>query len=119
PLDPRGASPYASGAGGWFVLLIPMATLIVALVMGNIINPRLRLAMAGQSNVAGAVLHLVKFLLGVLATLAVALGAAYVLVSLGFDPRGSVVSTYSQRYSMVVGFVMGFAVIPIIYTLAE
>jgi phosphate transport system permease protein len=37
----------------------------------------------------------------------------------GFDLRGSVVGIYDQRNSLVVGFVMGFAVIPIIYTIAE
>jgi phosphate transport system permease protein len=35
------------------------------------------------------------------------------------DPRGTLVDTYVQRNTLVVGFAMGFAVIPIIYTLAE
>ncbi len=39
--------------------------------------------------------------------------------ALGLDPRGSLVGTYVQRNALVVGFVMGFAVIPIIYTIAE
>ena len=38
---------------------------------------------------------------------------------LGFDPRGGVVDTYVQQNALVVGFAMGFAIIPIIYTLAE
>ena len=37
----------------------------------------------------------------------------------GLDPRGSLVGTYVQLNALVVGFVMGFAVIPIIYTIAE
>ena len=41
------------------------------------------------------------------------------LTVLGWDPRGSLLSTYVQRNALVVGFVMGFAIIPIIYTLAE
>jgi phosphate transport system permease protein len=35
------------------------------------------------------------------------------------DPRGTFVDTYIQRNTMIVGFVMGFAIIPIIYTIAE
>jgi phosphate transport system permease protein len=49
--------------------------------------------------------------------------AAYLLASLlnavGYDPRGGVVDTYVQRNTLVVGFAMGFAVIPLIYTIAE
>ena len=41
------------------------------------------------------------------------------LTLIGFDPRGGVVDTYAQRNALVVGFVMGFAVIPNVYTLAE
>jgi phosphate transport system permease protein len=45
--------------------------------------------------------------------------AALLLGALGYDPRGGVVDTYIQRNTLVVGFAMGFAVIPIIYTIAE
>ena len=44
---------------------------------------------------------------------------AALLNSIGMDPRGSVVGTFVQRNALVVGFVMGFAIIPIIYTIAE
>ncbi|MBL8698676.1 MAG: ABC transporter permease subunit [Alphaproteobacteria bacterium] len=58
-----------------------------------------------------------------LATLALAalLSAliAGALGALGHDPRGGMVGTYVQRNTLVVGFAMGFAVIPIIYTIAE
>jgi phosphate transport system permease protein len=45
--------------------------------------------------------------------------AAIGLDSLGLGPRGVLVDTYVQRNVFVVGFAMGFAVIPIIYTIAE
>jgi phosphate transport system permease protein len=48
-----------------------------------------------------------------------AAAAAVGLDSLGLGPRGSLVDTYVQRNVFVVGFAMGFAVIPIIYTIAE
>ncbi len=44
---------------------------------------------------------------------------AYILIALGLDPRGGIVDTYMQRNTLIVGFAMGFAVIPIIYTIAE
>ena len=55
--------------------------------------------------------------------LAVAGFASYILAAIvgmaGYDPRGGFVDTYAQRNTLVVGFAMGFAVIPIIYTIAE
>ncbi|MBL8628145.1 MAG: ABC transporter permease subunit [Rhodospirillaceae bacterium] len=44
---------------------------------------------------------------------------ASVLTAWGIDVRGGVVDTYVQRNTLVVAFAMGFAVIPIIYTIAE
>ena len=45
--------------------------------------------------------------------------AAWLVSALGFDPRGGIIDTYVQRNALVVGFVMGFAIIPIIYTISE
>jgi phosphate transport system permease protein len=45
--------------------------------------------------------------------------AAVALQAVGIDPRGAFVGTYVQRNTLIVGFAMGFAVIPLIYTLAE
>ncbi len=60
-----------------------------------------------------------RYLLAVAASVGLAWIAARVGTALGFDPRGSLLGTYVQRNALVVGFVMGFAVIPIIYTIAE
>ena len=35
------------------------------------------------------------------------------------DPRSWIVDTYIQRNALVVGFMMGFAIIPLIYTIAD
>jgi phosphate transport system permease protein len=50
---------------------------------------------------------------------AISYAAALFLVAIGMDPRGGIVDTYVQRNTLVVGFAMGFAVIPIIYTISE
>ncbi|MGH7948211.1 MAG: ABC transporter permease subunit [Candidatus Binataceae bacterium] len=44
---------------------------------------------------------------------------AWALQLLGFGIRGGAVNTYVQRNSLIVGFAMGFAIIPVIYTIAE
>ncbi len=51
--------------------------------------------------------------------MATALLLGFFLTALGLDPRGSFVGTYVQRNALIVGFMMGFAVIPLIYTIAD
>ncbi len=105
-----------SGTGGWFLLAFPLCSLGAVVLTGRLSS----LLGAGKgARTLEAGFGLLRFL----ATVAAAAGAAWVLSSvlagLGFDPRGSFLDTYVQRNSLVVGFVMGFAVIPIVYTLAE
>jgi phosphate transport system permease protein len=74
---------------------------------------------ASLSRATNAAVDLGKFFAAALLTALLAYLFALVLNALGFDPRGSVVGTYIQRNALVVGFMMGFAVIPIIYTIAD
>lgn len=62
---------------------------------------------------------LVRWLLALALALVLAWLLASALLAIGIDARGTVVGTYVQRNTFVVGFVMGFAVIPIMYTIAE
>jgi phosphate transport system permease protein len=64
-------------------------------------------------------LELTRFVvvIGLATLLAAALGKA--TAAAGVDLRESLVGTWVQRNSLLVGFVMGFAVIPLIYTLSE
>ena len=64
-------------------------------------------------------LDVVAFLAACAVTVGLAWCVAAGLTALGWDPRGTVVGTYVQRNALIVGFVMGFAIIPIIYTVAE
>jgi phosphate transport system permease protein len=108
--------------GGWLFLLLPLAALVVALLMGSLVNPIFRVKSAGWGHGTCATASFVKFACGALAALALALAAAAALQGAGLDPRANLfglVGTYVQRNALVVGFVMGFAIIPIIYTLAE
>ena len=105
--------------GGWLFLLVPVAALVVSIASGNFVGPWIRRLSIAWSRASCARLELAHFLASVLATLALATLVATALESAGFDPRGSIVDTYVQRNALVVGFIMGFAIIPLIYTLAE
>jgi phosphate transport system permease protein len=89
---------------GWLVLLLPACAGIVAIVSGLLPSTERRLG---------------RFLLTVVSALGLALLLGIGLEWAGWDPRGSALSTYEQRNALIVGLAMGFAIVPIIYTLAE
>jgi phosphate transport system permease protein len=108
-----------SSVGGWFLLLFPLSAIICAFLMGRLVNPWLRQISITWSGRSTGRLDAVKFLAGIAFTVLIALSAAQLLDVVGLDARGSLMGPYSQRNALIVGFVMGFAIIPIIYTLAE
>jgi ABC-type uncharacterized transport system permease subunit len=107
------------GTGGWLLLFLPLSALVVMLALSRWVDPWLRNLASSFDHGQTTRAELLKFTLAGLAALGLAIVAAQVVGGLGFDPRGGLVDTYVQRNALVVGFVMGFAVIPIIYTLAE
>ena len=106
-------------AGGWMFLLMPIAALVVAWLSASYVQPWLRRRSARWSDARMAAAELVKFCAATALTLLLALAASKLLSGLGIDSRGSVLGPYNQRNVLIVGFVMGFAIIPIIYTIAE
>ncbi|MEW6490689.1 MAG: ABC transporter permease subunit, partial [Thermodesulfobacteriota bacterium] len=119
------AGQGGSGASGWLLMLLPLAAVAVGVAVAKLVTPRLRPWLRGLERHEAARFEFAKFALGGLATLALAWVLAQALAAAGLDSRasfpgiGPVLGTYVQRNSLVVGFVMGFAIIPIIYTLAE
>ncbi len=105
--------------GGWVMLLVPAAALLSTFVSSRIVDPWWRGKQRNWTRPVAGRFELVRFAVGVVLVLAVAGLAAWGLDSAGFDPRGGVLDTYVQRNAMIVGFVMGFAIVPIVYTLAE
>lgn len=105
--------------GGWWAILVFPATLAVGWITVRHVNPALQRLTATWSRTQCAVAELAKFLSTSAAALSLAALAAWGLDRAGFDPRGSLVGTYDQRNALIVGFVMGFAIVPIIYTIAE
>jgi phosphate transport system permease protein len=105
--------------GGWIFLLTPLSVAAVTLFSTRSVAPRLRRMSLTWSRARCARLDFAHFAAVLLASLVLAVAAAAALDAVGLDPRGSLVDTYVQRNALIVGFMMGFAIIPIIYTLAE
>ncbi len=108
-----------SGIGGWFVILLPLSGVLAASFAGVIVNPLFRAKTHDWNRSAIAWCILLKFVLTCGAACAVSYLLGFVLTTIGWDPRGGLLGTYVQRNALIVGFVMGFAVIPIIYTIAD
>jgi phosphate transport system permease protein len=114
---------WVNGAGGatpgWFVMLLPLALLATLVLLGQFFNPWLRRAARGWTHFQHAWVDLVKFIVAAIVTVGLALVLASLLTAVGLDPRGTFFGTYVQRNALVVGFMMGFAIIPIIFTIAD
>ena len=114
-----------SALGGWVFLLLPVVAVFVAWVTGSRISPALRKISQRMERRDLALLEAAKFIIAVLVTLGIVLLISFALSMLGLDVRkplplvGAVADTYDQRNALVVGFVMAFAIIPIIYTIAD
>jgi phosphate transport system permease protein len=102
-----------------FLLLLLPSFVGVSALVNRLLGARLTERIRALDRTRGGLLDGARWL-GVLGVSAgVAWTAAAALAALGVDPRGGPVGTYVQRNTLVVGFAMGFAVIPIIYTIAE
>jgi phosphate transport system permease protein len=117
-LDGKGAAG-GDPTPGTFVLLAPVAALVTFVLLVQFVNPLLRPTVMRLGRLENGLIELVKFAAAAVFVVAAAYASALLLTAAGFDPRGSVVGTYVQRNALIVGFMMGFAIIPIIFTIAE
>ncbi len=108
-----------SGTPGWFLLLLPACSLLVGWLSINYGEGILRARGLGWSSTSLGLLDLARFIVVSALTVGLSWFLAWMLSSSGWDPRGGIVGTYVQRNALIVGFAMGFAVIPIIYSIAE
>jgi phosphate transport system permease protein len=109
------------GTGWPFLFLVgfPLSFMAVAWAFGQLHGHRYRQDLRGMTRPAAGRRDFLRWVAFLLAAALLSAALAALLVATGYDPRGGVIDTYSQRNALVVGFVMGFAVIPNIYTLAE
>ncbi|MFN3641736.1 MAG: ABC transporter permease subunit [Gemmobacter sp.] len=108
-----------TGTPFMFLLQLPLAYLIVSWGFHKLYGHMLRDRMRSLDKVAAGRLDALRWVAFLFAAMMLSYVVAATLTMIGYDPRGNVVDSYQQRNALVVGFVMAFAVIPSIYTLAE
>ena len=119
PQEISGSMRYEGAIGGWLFLTLPAAGLTVAWLAGRYVMPWMDQTIGAKKGVkALAHADLLKIVTGVVVAFVLALAVAAALSTFA-DARGSYVDTFSQRNALVVGVIMGFAVIPLIYTISE
>jgi len=110
---------FGTGTGGWLLMGVPLCSVLTAVLVANLVNPRIRSVSRSWSRYQSALVGLAKFVVATAFTLGLAYAVSWLATSYGLDPRGSFLGKYDQRNTLVVGFAMGFAIIPIIYTIAD
>lgn len=93
---------------GWVALLfVPSLTIAGGLAMGF-----------GRPS-AARWLPMARVCAAVAFAIPISLVLARLFTAIGWDARETVLGTFSQRNTFVVGVIMGFAIIPIIFTLSD
>jgi phosphate transport system permease protein len=107
-----------SGVPMLTLLLLPLSMIALRWLFQRSFGDAYAMLLRRNGAAAGAV-DLLRWTAFLLLGAIVSWALANLLAGTGLDPRGGVFDTYVQRNTLVVGFAMGFAVIPIIYTIAE
>ncbi len=114
------APPRTGGAAGFLACTLFLPSLALAAVLVNrFAAPFVAARRATGDLPGGRASDLLRWLVIIAAATACAAAAGFLLDRAGLDPRDGIVGTYAQRNALIIGFAMGFAVIPIIYTIAE
>lgn len=115
---PDGTVLRSSATGGWFVMMLPLTAMMIVIANSLWVKPAMQQRLVGRSDTVLALTSLASFVIQTAVVLALTLALSW-LVGQVADLRGSIMGAYVQKNALVVGFVMGFAVVPIIYTIAE
>ena len=102
-----------------FLLALPLSFVVISVFVSRFYGRAFALVMKRISQFRAALLEMGRWVGSALLAVLCSLAIAKILALLGVDVRGTFVDTYVQRNTLIVGFAMGFAVIPIIYTIAE
>jgi len=104
---------------GWMILMIPPAACIAFYSKSRFIEPLVHRVQTLRFGFPAAAAEMAMLIVIGLGSLGVAAGMAAILSALGADARDLFFGPFNQRNTLVVGIIMGFAVIPIIYTISE
>lgn len=110
---------FGTGTPFMFLILLPLSYLAAGWGFRKLVGHHWRALMGDRDRAQAGRLDVLRWLFLLAVAMLLSWAAASTLTLIGYDPRGGFVDSYQQRNALVVGFVMAFAVIPNIYTLAE
>jgi len=113
------AGKIGSGMPFMFLVTLPLSYALVVFLFRRYLGHHYRALLGDRDRAAAGRIDAMRWLVFLAVAMVFSFLFAGLLTLLGYDPRGNVIDSYQQRNALVVGFVMGFAVIPNIYTLAE
>ncbi len=108
-----------SGFGGWVLAMLPLGALAAVWLVGRLVNPWLRRSGVGWSTRQAGLASLAVFVSGVALAVVLAVAAAAFFDAIRLDTRGGLFGTYVQRNAMIVAIGMSFAIIPLVFTIAD
>jgi phosphate transport system permease protein len=101
------------------LLVLPAVVGVLYFLMERFLPAGAKTWARHSNRTVAGLAELFRWLLTLAAGWVLSSAVAAGLIAVGLDPRGGFLDTYVQRNTLIVGFAMGFAVIPIIYTIAE
>lgn len=110
---------YGQAKPGWIVVFFPVACVVAWAAQAVLIRRRIDLWIAPKEHHIAGVVVLAKFVVLTAMGFVIAYFGASIAQALGLDPRDSIFGPFSPRNTLVVAIIMGFAVIPIIFTISE
>jgi len=115
---------WANGGAGsdipfMALLLLPLSFIAVTILFSRMAGDSFRAWLRQRPRTQAGATEFVRWALMLGLAVGVSFLVASLLAGVGIVARGGVVDTYVQRNTLVVAFAMGFAVIPIVYTIAE
>jgi len=109
----------ASGWGGWVLALFPLSAMVATLVISRFIYPWIRQRSSKWRHWQTVLMALLLFFVGFFLAGITSTAAAMFLDALRWETRSGIFGTYVQRNTMVVAIGMSFAIIPLIFTIAD
>ncbi len=108
-----------TGTPFMFLILLPLSYFITAWAFRKQFGHHYRDFIDGMDRSRAGMIDAGRWIVLLSIAMILSFAVSSLLTSIGYDPRGSFIDSYQQRNALVVGFIMAFAVIPNIYTLAE
>ncbi|MFM2014013.1 MAG: Phosphate transport system permease protein PstC [Planctomycetota bacterium] len=113
------SAPEMSSWPGWFLLMILPSILVVLWLFSSPLSASLD-ELSERLGLQGRALWLtILFCMACVCVLFLSSAIAWLLSGLELDSRRGLLGAYQERNALLVGGILGFAIIPLIYTLAD